>query len=714
MTAIEALYIEFLLRLASFSWLTLFDLLLVTAAFYAVLSITRHTRAAILLRGVIVFGILVLIVTVILPLPTFDWMMRSLFLAILVATPIIFHPELRRLLDRLGRNVGLVSSTKLSASESVLSGLARAIETMAGGRVGALIAIEGTQSLGDFLETGVAIEGKLSNELILSIFYKDNPLHDGAVILRDDQVLAAGCVLPLTKAPLASTRRLGTRHRAAVGLSEISDALVIVVSEETGTISIAQNGRLERSLDYATLRQRLFNFSQHKTPSQNSLSLLTILKRLWQYLWPKSSYTGLQGILVNVIFMFLAIVLAFVTWWFVSDQTDPAQQQPFGDIPLSFENLPPNTTLVSPPQTSVNVLVETTASTARTLTNRSFKAVVSLANLQPGEHNLPIVVTSTGNQVLVTEISPAALDITLEALITREVTLAIDVIDEQRVAPAYEFVQASTPFTQVKVTGAKSRVERVAQVQTSISVANASATLMENRPLRAVDENGREVQGVSLMPGQVPLTATIQQRFNARNLAVRPVTTGTLPSGYTLTGLRTQPESITVEANRLQLERLGSFVDTLPLDLRQVGGNFNVQVPLNLPSDVNAFDSQGNLIQNVTVIASVETQRQAQVISRTVIIAGPLPEAVNLKPAQVQLLVIAPVPSLAQLETQPELVQVLIQTNNLVPGQTQTITPTIIAPDTFTIQLIPPSISLEWPVAPTPTPPVGTPTPILR
>ena len=238
---------------------SLVDILLVSILIYAVLRIFRGTQAIQLLRGMLVVGIVLLILASTIELTAFNWLLRVSAPVFLFAVPVIFQPELRRALERVGRTAPLAMRRTESASKQrLVTEVVRAVEELAERKHGALLVFEGSTGLTDLIERGVALDALLSTELLTTIFYPSTSLHDGAVIVRGDQVAAASCVLPLTQRELKDTQ-LGTRHRAAIGITEQSDAMSVVVSEETGTISVARNGRILR-LDSSRLRKLLSDF----------------------------------------------------------------------------------------------------------------------------------------------------------------------------------------------------------------------------------------------------------------------------------------------------------------------------------------------------------------------------------------------------------------------------------------------------------------------
>ncbi|MBX3045965.1 MAG: diadenylate cyclase CdaA [Anaerolineales bacterium] len=235
------------LSLASFV-----DLALVTLIIFAVLLFIRNTRAMVLLRGFLLLYVVISLFTVIFELPAFSWLVRNSVPAILVAIPVIFAPEIRRVLERFGRASTILSGrSRQGAGRDVIQSLAHAAIRLSERRFGALIVLQRLDSLEEYVETGVAMGAQVTPELLLQIFYPNTPLHDGAAIIADDRVIGASCVMPLSSSGVLSEsaeRRMGLRHRAALGTSEISDAVALVVSEETGAISVAFGGRMIQRL----------------------------------------------------------------------------------------------------------------------------------------------------------------------------------------------------------------------------------------------------------------------------------------------------------------------------------------------------------------------------------------------------------------------------------------------------------------------------------
>ena len=233
------------------------DILIVAFIVYKVLGFIRETRAEQLAKGLAILVVMTLASRA-LHLYTLNWILSGLMTVGLLAIVVIFQPELRRALEHLGRSkfVNVLDGVDKEEAKRMVLEMVEAIDSMSASRTGALIVIEGEITLSDIVETGTVIDAAVSVEMIGNIFYEGAPLHDGALIVRGDRLYAAGCVLPLTQNKQLS-KELGTRHRAGIGITENSDALVIIVSEETGVISIAQNGNLTRFLDAKNIEKTL-------------------------------------------------------------------------------------------------------------------------------------------------------------------------------------------------------------------------------------------------------------------------------------------------------------------------------------------------------------------------------------------------------------------------------------------------------------------------
>ena len=246
-------------------WLSIVDLALVTVIIFSVLRLLRETQAVVLLRGILLLIALLGLLNSLQVLPAFSWLVSTTLPALLLAIPVIFAPEIRRALERLGR-AGAILETRgpSSGGSSDIAGTITAVVSAAARlsdrKHGALIVLQRLDGLDEYVETGVRLDSRVTAEILLQVFYPNTPLHDGAVIIKGTQLLAAACVLPLSSSGVLSRtpeRQMGLRHRAALGISEVSDGVAVVVSEETGSISVVHGGRMIRRLDAERLENIL-------------------------------------------------------------------------------------------------------------------------------------------------------------------------------------------------------------------------------------------------------------------------------------------------------------------------------------------------------------------------------------------------------------------------------------------------------------------------
>ena len=254
------------------------EILIITFLFYYMLVWIKNTRAWVLLKGIMVILLFVLVAAVF-QMNTIIWIAKNTLSVAITAIVIIFQPEIRKALENLGQKNFLTSFFAFDFSkgeiakftDKTINELVKACYEMGKVKTGALIVIEDEIVLSEYERTGIAVHGILTSQLLINIFEKNTPLHDGAVIVRGDRVVSATCYLPLTDS-LSISKDLGTRHRAAVGISEVSDSLTIVVSEETGKVSIAMGGELYRNVDAEFLKNKL-SFIQHREKKVSKIEL---------------------------------------------------------------------------------------------------------------------------------------------------------------------------------------------------------------------------------------------------------------------------------------------------------------------------------------------------------------------------------------------------------------------------------------------------------
>lgn len=272
---------EIIFLIQRVNWLSLLDISLVSIIFYVILLVLKNSQAQTLMRGIIILVILISLMTTLVALPAFSWLVSTTLPALLFAIPVIFMPELRRALERLGRTGSgtlfpQLDTTDLEVVRAMIKSVVSAASRLSVFRHGALIVLQRRDNLNEYEETGVKMGAQVSAELLLQIFYPNTPLHDGAAILTGDRVIAAACVMPLSSSGVLNSspeRQMGLRHRAALGISEATDAIAVVVSEETGFISLAHRGRILRRISADKLENVLMAFYQQQIKAQEKTSI---------------------------------------------------------------------------------------------------------------------------------------------------------------------------------------------------------------------------------------------------------------------------------------------------------------------------------------------------------------------------------------------------------------------------------------------------------
>ena len=265
--------LDYLKAVLKFNLSSVIDILIVAFVVYRLMLLIKGTRAVQLIKGLAVL-LIATALSSLFNLYTLNWLLRQSMTALVVALPVVFQPELRRALEKLGRGKFLAQSTVPTGEVDrvkVIAEITRSCTVLSKNKMGALIILERATGLEEHVDTGVKIDGLISAEFLVNIFNTKTPLHDGAVIIRGDRVAAAACFLPLSENPNL-TSDLGTRHRAGIGITEHSDAVAVIVSEETGSVSISVEGALARYLDESSLQERLTALLINR--SGNSLSSL--------------------------------------------------------------------------------------------------------------------------------------------------------------------------------------------------------------------------------------------------------------------------------------------------------------------------------------------------------------------------------------------------------------------------------------------------------
>lgn len=274
-------YLLFIFQRAN--WLSVLDILLVAAVVFVVLYLLRDTKALVLLRGVLFIIIVISLLSSLRVLPAFSWLIGNTLPTLLLAIPVIFAPEIRRVLERIGRTGSIFAHEQYSSEmDRIIQQVVLATRRIAERKYGGLIVFERLDSLQAYIDTGVKLKAEVTPETIIQIFYPKTPLHDGAIILADEMITAAGCVLPLSASGVleeSPERSMGLRHRAALGVAEETDGIAVVISEETGIVSLAYDGKLDKYVPLDELQGKLTSFFLQEETQRSLLArLITIFQ----------------------------------------------------------------------------------------------------------------------------------------------------------------------------------------------------------------------------------------------------------------------------------------------------------------------------------------------------------------------------------------------------------------------------------------------------
>ena len=654
------------------------DLVLVTLVFFTLFQALYQSRALQMLRGVIILSILGAALLVALPLTTFSWLVRILLLAGVIVLPLLFQDDLRRILVSVGR----LGSPRGTASEyqHLNTVLAASIGQFAEAREGALIVLEGQTPLDDIAATGIALRAEtVTSQLLGTIFYPKTPLHDGAVVLRGDRLVAASCILPVQQESTGDTH-LGTRHRAALGLSrQAPDALVIVVSEETGRVSVAYGGQLYSGLSPDEFLGWLNRFAeQFRSPTRSR----------WAWLRGRGWLPTLTNLLV-------AMLLAVISWVSVVLQTNPPVQVTLDGVPVVVTGPDEGLVLMDEIPETVRVRVQSMRDRADLLDPATSRAELALEGLSAGAHNVPFNVTTADPHAQVLLVRPSALSVQLEPQVTAMLTPTVQIPDLNQLPPGYTVGPVSLSPPVVSVTGPQSEVQKIKEAQVSVYLGGRRTDFQESLDVQFVDANGWLVMDLQPLPASVLATVPMQRSFFTREIPVQPtIDRSGLEPNYEISGIQARPALVTLVGPRSALDGLGEFLVTAPVSLTGVYSATSVSVPLVLPPDVTALGPEGDSLKSVIVDVDVSPVNGYLVLGRSVEITGqPLTGTLTTRPGRVSVLLVGPKPLLDLITRNPELVIVTADLTGLPPG-VQTVALEVQAPPGVQVQLFPAEVEV--------------------
>lgn len=676
---LTALWNQLVYLFTNLTLINILDILLLALFFFVIFQALYQTRALQVLRGTLIIAVLGIALFLLIPLETVRLLVQGLLIAGIIALPILFQDELRRWLTGLGQ-IGIRrenGSAFVRFEDTILT----AVEQLSTRRHGALIVLEGTTPLDDIIETGIALDAQqVTSELLTTIFYPNTPLHDGAVVLRGDRLMAASCILPMQKEQTESAH-LGTRHRAALGLTfQVPDAIVIIVSEETGSISVSQAGRIYRGLSASELQDWLDRFR-----------LQSEIRPIIHWGWLRTG--GPKIILANII---VALALSLVAWVSVTIQTNPPLTINVTDVPLNVIPPSPDVVLISTLPETVAVEVQAPEDRIEALTLDNINAQVDLSELPSGSYQVPVEVAITDERVQIVSIAPPAVSVILENYVQRELEVFIEILGDNLLPLGYELGEYSATPEYVSIQGADSVVAQVAQAKTAVDVSGRTEDFQVVTPIDLLDQEGDIDDDLVPSPQQVVIDVIIIQTFSTREIAIQAVwDASTLDTDYTITGAVVNPSVVTLTGQQRALEAAGDYLQTATIDLTNIRSEFSEQVPLIIPEGVTAVDKDGNRLLNVFVTITIEPVTDYYSERRRVELRGLDPNlTARVSDSWVSILLFGPKPVLREIESDPSLLNVYADLSDLQTPGTYTVILQYEAPEDITAEVFPPEIEV--------------------
>jgi diadenylate cyclase len=653
------------------------DISLVALVFFVAFQALYQTRALQLLRGVIVAAILGGGLIMLMPLATLSWLVRIVLIVGAIAIPILFQDELRWALVGLGQfgRRRLFGSDYGRFKQTLISALGR----IASRNEGALIVLEGQTRLEDIIATGIRLQAEVvTPELLETIFFPNTPMHDGAVVMRGDRLAAASCVLPV-QTESTGERHLGMRHRAALGLTKkVPDALILVVSEETGRISVGFGGKLHFNLALGELEHWLDLFGEQ--PLDNN-------PQKWRWL-----RGDLRSTLINLL---TSILLAVIAWLVVIYQTNPPGQAAIQGVPLVVSGPPARMVLMGTLPQSVNIELQTTRDRIGALNASSLRAELDLTSLPAGVHSVPVKVSAADPLAQVLSVTPASLDVTLEEELKREITPTVLIADLKSLPPGYVVGEPQVTPQVLTLSGPRSLVERVAAARINLAIGERRADFQDTfRPL-LLDSAGNTVQGLQTNPQLVVVSVPVRRTSFTRQVGIQAtLDEKSLEANYEIASVEVTPASVTLTGPQADLTNADGYLVTAPISLTGHFADFTVEAPLVTPGGLTAVNDQGVIIQSVQVKVGIAPVTGYLVLERELTFLN-LPEGTQAtaEPSRVSVLLIGPQALLAEIDKNPQTVDLQVDLAKLAPG-TYTLPLVVQAPQGLQVQLFPKDVTV--------------------
>ena len=668
------------------NWLGIIDILLVTSIFFGVLYLVRDTQAMLLLRGIIFILILFALLTSLVNLPAFSWLIRTVLPAMVFAIPVIFAPEIRRALERIGRaGTFFRVSTKRASQEiqQTIQAVVGASARLSARQHGALIVLERFDHLDEYIRTGVMIQADVTPEMLMQIFYPNTPLHDGAVIISGNKIIAAACVMPLSSSGiLARSPNVKWDFVTAPRLVFLRSAIPSqwLSPRRLALLPLHMPGK-----SFAGWMWNAWKISWQLSSAQTNRVRKIFFSGIFLTCFPIRTSNMLRWITTNLRTFLLAFALALAVWVTAVTANNPDVTQAYSSpIPIEFIGQDPGLVMTGtvPRQVQVTLRAPRSIWDTSLSSGTSIRAVVDLTGLKAGTQAVEVQVQIAARPVRIISITPQRFNLSLEKLVT--IAFPVELTISGKPAIGYKAGDVVINPTEAIISGAESIVAQVKHVHASLDITNYRQSIETTLPIQAVDESGSPVEGISINSSNIQVSLPIIQQGGYRDIAVKVIITGKLASGYRLRNITASPLIVTVYSEDLRLiESLPGYVETSPLDLSGASSNIETHLSLNLPSGVMLIGDQTVSVQ--IEIVPIEDSRQVSFRQVEVIGLGPGLQA-QLSPTTLDVILAGPLPILNSL--QPSDVLVRIDLTGLNIGTYQ-LTPTVnVAGQGVTVQSI--------------------------
>ena len=569
------------INMPNLRWTDIVEILILTFLIYHILLWIKNTRAWSLLKGLLVIGAFVALAALF-NMSTILWIVQHVTGLAVTAVVILLQPELRSAMEELGQTNILSSLFNLDNqrtpegrfSDKTISEIIRATMQMSRVRTGALIVIEQTTPLQEYARTGIDMDALVTSQLLINIFEKNTPLHDGAVIIRKNRVVAATCYLPLSENRM--DKKLGTRHRAGVGISEVTDSLTIIVSEETGDISLAYRGSLTQGVseDYLKIRS-LFNN------------------------W------GLK---------IVSLIVAIFLWLFVTNYQDPETVLTVNNVPVKLLHTEAVKSegkiyiVLDDSDTIPVVTINAPRSIVDKLEADNVIATADLEDMNP-DYTVPITITTNKYSDSISNISGSIRSVSLSVEDEARAIFPIEASVAGSAADGYQMGQVAMDQNQVRVTGPKSEVERVKSAGVIVDISDSDRTVSTNAEIHLYDEDGRDIDIDKNLTLNIDKVMVRVEVLPLKVVPIKIAVSGKPVEGYRMTGeTSVEPGQVMVAGKKSTLDTLSAI--SIPSSELNVTGRTNDLVKTfdlrnYLPSGVELAEGEGETVK--VTIEIVET-----------------------------------------------------------------------------------------------------------